>query len=472
MSAAISTDSTGPTEGVGYASGQTVAGKFQLVRELGRGGMGIVWVAHNQVLDVHVAMKIIDLADTANPKRAAARVLQEARASARLAHPSICRVFEFGETDRGDPFIVSELLHGETLGDVLHAQSRLSATRAVQVMLPIIEGLVMAHGRGVVHRDVKPENIFLSRDDVSRILPKLLDFGVARMIDADSKLTIDGTLLGTPDYMSPEQARGEHGVDVRTDVWSVCVVLYEAITGVRPFSGSNYNALLWTICQENPQPLSDHQAGDEPLWEILRRGLEKERDARWGSMRQLGVALARWLLASGVREDVSGFSLRRTWLADNGRVALSEAPPERDSLPAAGDSPTVIPAAGPRTGVFAKSGELTAAESSKGIWMVIAAAALALAAGSALVFALASDPSEPVVEPVLDGPPAPAVREFPSPVVPNWTSTTATAVISTEAPSASSSADPADSAPALAPRYRPRRPDRRRLDPETYDFGF
>jgi hypothetical protein len=478
MSAAISSDSAKPPdvgEPGGYAPGHVVAGKFQLVRELGRGGMGVVWVAHNQVLDVHVAMKIIDLARAPNPKRLADRVLQEARASARLAHPSICRVFEFGETEQGDPFIVSELLHGETLGDVLASQPRLSATRVVQVILPIIEGLVMAHGRGVVHRDVKPENIFLSRDDVSRIRPKLLDFGIARMIDADRKLTIDGTLLGTPDYMSPEQARGESDVDVRSDIWAVCVVLYEAITGTRPFEGDNYNALLWTICQETPRSLRDHGTGDERLWKVLARGLEKERDARWSTMRQLGVALARWLTGVGVKEDVCGSALRSTWLAENGRVALSEAPPGGDSLAPEEQTVTLVPArTRPATGVFEKGAAPGVSGRTKGYWLVALAAVLALLAGSALVFAVASRtdslPTNPAVE---DVPPAGAAAKS-SPLEPKGAADEIAESPSapSAAPSAALSATPSASAPAAAPRYRPRRHDSRRLDPETYDFGF
>jgi len=478
MSAAISSESTRPPDGEprGYASGHVVAGKFQLVRELGRGGMGVVWVAHNQVLDVHVAMKIIDLARAPNPKRLADRVLQEARASARLAHPAICRVFEFGETEQGDPFIVSELLHGETLGDLLASQPRLSALRAVQVILPIVEALVMAHGRGVVHRDVKPENIFLSRDDASRIRPKLLDFGIARMIDTDRKITIDGTLLGTPDYMSPEQARGESDVDVRTDIWSVCVVLYEAMTGTRPFEGNNYNALLWAICQETPVSLVDHGAGDERLWTILARGLEKPRDARWATMRQLGVSLARWLLDVGVREDVCGSALRSTWLAEDGRVALSEAPPRVGSLSAPEQTVTLIPAETRReTGVFEKAKAAPRERPTAGYWLVGAAAVLALLAGSALVLALASLPGSAPAEPPVEVAPA---REGAAAVGPREPDAVGTVKPAPATPAPSAVASSASSAvpsalPSTTPRrYRPYRPDRRRLDPDTYDFGF
>jgi serine/threonine protein kinase len=125
-----------------------------------------------------------------------------------------------------------------------------------------------------VHRYIKRTH-FLSRDDVSHLQPKLLDFGIARLVDAEHKITLDGTLLGTPGYMSPEQARGDAEIDVRTDVWGVGVVLYELLTGTPPFAGDNYNALLWAIVHEAPVPVTDLGAGDAELWSILGRALAK-----------------------------------------------------------------------------------------------------------------------------------------------------------------------------------------------------
>jgi serine/threonine-protein kinase len=295
------------------------------------------------------------------------------------------------------------------------------------------------------------------------------------MIDTDRKITIDGTLLGTPDYMSPEQARGEGNVDARTDIWSLCVVLYEAITGARPFDGNNYNALLWAICHEAPKSLASHGAGDDRLWSILRTGLEKDREARWGSMRQLGVALAQWLLRCGINEDVCGFSLRSTWLAQDGRVALSEAPPA-DSLRSDRDAqPATEFGAGPATGVFERPpAEAGRWKAPLGYWLVGGATALALASGLGLALALMAGPrasSESGAITPIDKPVSPVVVE------PRTTPRTLAPAASPPlavAPSASAgaSATPSGSAPASAPTHRPRRPAERRLDPDTYDFGF
>jgi eukaryotic-like serine/threonine-protein kinase len=302
-----------PPERTRYLPGEIIDNKYRLVRALGEGGMGTVWIAHNVVLDVQVAIKLIRL-DIASSQRMTERLLQEARAAARLGHPAIVRVFDFGVTRHGGPFVVMELLHGETLADLIHRESRLSAISAVQLLLPIADALATAHGKGIVHRDVKPENIFVARDESERKQPKLLDFGIASFVESGNKLTLAGAVLGTPDYMSPEQARGENESDHRTDVWSFCVVLYELLTGRVPFNGANYNALLRAIINDKPPSIVSHAAGDQQLWQIIERGLRKNVGQRWDTMRVLGEALALWLYERGVREDVCAASLKTAWL--------------------------------------------------------------------------------------------------------------------------------------------------------------
>jgi serine/threonine-protein kinase len=219
------------------------------------------------------------------------------------------------ETEQGDPFIVMELLHGETLAQIL-MRGRLSAVHAVQLLLPIIDACASAHARGIVHRDLKPDNLLIA-DEEPCIQPKILDFGIAKLTDprdANHRLTEIGTVVGSPDYMSPEQARGCDDVDFRTDIWSICVVLYEAITGHPPFVAANYNALLRAIVENEPKSLLEEAAGDHELWQILRKGLSKERTLRHRSMSELGRALAAWLLKNGVHEDACGTSLESKWL--------------------------------------------------------------------------------------------------------------------------------------------------------------
>jgi len=186
--------------------GSILAGKYRLEMLLGEGGMACVWSAYHLELELPVAIKLLK----AGPKneKLAKRLRLEARAAARLAHPSIVRVLDVAAADNGDPFIVMELLSGESLAQVL-ARERLSSVRAVQLLLPIAEALAVAHAHGIVHRDLKPGNVFLSKEG-QELQPKLLDFGIAKMEYASLvKLTDKGTILGSPNYMSPEQVRGD-----------------------------------------------------------------------------------------------------------------------------------------------------------------------------------------------------------------------------------------------------------------------
>ena len=284
-----------------YLAGDVVAGKYLLRGALGEGGMGAVWLAKNLALDIDVALKLIRR-EVATPQ-ASARLLQEARAAARLDHPSIVRVFDFGETERGDPFIVMEVLHGQSMGDRLAQRGRVPAVEAIQMLLPVANALTVAHRCGVVHRDLKPDNIFLASDAGGNVVPKLVDFGIAKLRrdDASRNLTLAGTVLGSPDYMSPEQSRGQSDIDERSDIYTFCVLVYEAVTGRRPFEGHNYNALLSSIINDPPTPITAFAAGDAPLWSILERGMAKAREERFATMLELADALSLWVLAGASR---------------------------------------------------------------------------------------------------------------------------------------------------------------------------
>ncbi|MBK7579448.1 MAG: protein kinase [Myxococcales bacterium] len=308
-----------------YFAGDVVGGKYRLTNIVGEGGMGSVWLARNLTLDADVCVKLIRR-ESATPK-ASARLLQEARAAARLNHPSIVRVFDFGETEHRDPFIVMEVLRGDSLRRLMERKARLPAANAVATLLPVASALAEAHSKGVVHRDLKPENIVLVTDESGAVIPKVVDFGIAkvRRDDLARGLTQDGSVLGSPEYMSPEQAQGRSDVDGRTDVWAVSVILYELVVGQLPFVGDNYNALLWAIQQGEPAPTLNFAAGDQELWRILKRGLAKKADERWGSMRELGAALAEWAVKNGVDVDVTGASVALSWLTA-ARRPLSEAP--------------------------------------------------------------------------------------------------------------------------------------------------
>jgi serine/threonine-protein kinase len=314
-----------------YLPGAVVAGKYRLLHRLGEGGMGSIWAAHNPTLDISVALKLIRL-DLASDD-AHARLIQEARATARLADPGVVRIFDVGHTEQGDPFISMELLAGTNLRQALDG-GPFDPVRAVRTLLPIARALECAHRAGIVHRDVKPDNIVLAVGARGDLQPKLVDFGVAKILTRPNQLTILGAAVGSPLYMSPEQARGEP-IDARTDLWSICVVLYEAIMGAPPFDAANSNALLHAIATQAAPPLVGRGVCDEALSKIIDRGLSKRRDERWQHARDLMLALAEWLRGHGVMDDITGLSLRGRGMG------------QRSSLPAALHSGEESPRAQP-----------------------------------------------------------------------------------------------------------------------------
>jgi serine/threonine-protein kinase len=274
-----------------------------------------VWLAHNIGLDARVAIKLVH-AERAS-ELPTLRLEKEARAAARLGHPAVVRVFDFGRTVTGDAFIVMECLEGQSLGEKLFESGRLSPVEALSTLLPIADALVAAHARGIVHRDLKPENIFLSQNG-DGIQPKLLDFGIAKLSVGPARhggsITAAGALVGSPAYASPEQAACREDVGEHTDIWSFCVVLYECLTGKVPFDSDDYPELFRQIGHEPPESILEHGVGDLELWKILQRGLAKSPAERWPTMLVLGRALAQWLRAHGIREDISGVVLESKWL--------------------------------------------------------------------------------------------------------------------------------------------------------------
>jgi len=336
---------TGP---INYVPSDVIGGKYRLERVIGQGGMGAVWVARNLDLDADIALKLIRR-DRAT-EEAAARLLTEARAAAKLGHPNIVRVFDFGQTELGDPYLVMELLSGESLAAVLKRKQRIDPAIAIQTLLPVAAALFAAHTKGIVHRDLKPDNILLATDESSKIVPKILDFGIARVLrdDVERHVTVAGEVLGSPDYMSPQQARGEENIDHRTDVWTFSVLLYETITGWRPFNGPNYNALIASIVGNSPMPIHAHGVGDPALWAIIERGLAKEVNARFQTMRDMGVALANWAVERGIQQDISGMSLQTEWLAPKMRRLLTVQPPDPSTFagvrPSQPETPSPEPA--------------------------------------------------------------------------------------------------------------------------------
>ncbi|HEX3595927.1 MAG TPA: protein kinase [Polyangiaceae bacterium] len=326
-----------------HQPGQLVAGRYELVRRLGMGGMGVVWVARAHGLGVEVAIKLLH--DASADEVAVERMAREARAAAMLGHAAIVRVLDFGRTESGQPFMAMELLQGEDLYRLLKQGGRLSAVDAVTLVLPIVDALVVAHKHGIVHRDLKPENLFVARDALGRIEPKILDFGIAKLEFADDKrLTQVGALLGSPAYLAPEQAEGLEDVDHRVDIWSMGVVLYELVTGELPFDGKTCNAVLRSVARDRPRSITEFAAGNDALWTIVKKCLRKNPDDRWRTMQELGEALARWATEQGADVDVSSRSLREAWLsrgAASRRMRIVGSPaPQRGSVEGEGPRTT------------------------------------------------------------------------------------------------------------------------------------
>jgi serine/threonine protein kinase len=361
---------------VRYVVGDIIAGKYRLEARLGEGGMGEVWHALNLQLDAPVALKLIR--SGLDHALLGQRLKREARAAAKLGHPAIVRIFDVGESELGDPFIVMELLTGHSLAELLATEQRLAAVRGVQLLLPVADALSSAHEKGIIHRDIKPDNIFIALEG-QQLRPKLLDFGIAKLSGLaalESKMTQAGTVVGSPEYMSPEQARGSDDLDQRSDVWSFCVVLYETLSGCAPFSATNYHALLRRIVEDEPTPLPALWASDQRLWEIVQRGLAKDVEQRYRSMTELGRALSAWLISQGVFEDVCGGSLEARWMLQNSDA--SQRPPRASLASLTSTPPESGVRAVPATLGTAPTQELTLPPKRISAWRKAALAGLGL----------------------------------------------------------------------------------------------
>jgi eukaryotic-like serine/threonine-protein kinase len=276
-------------------AGDLISGKYRLARLLGAGGMGSVWAARNELTDRDFAIKFLHpkLADN---KEALQRFFLEARACGQIKHPAVVDVYDMGQAEDGSPYLVMELLEGEGFDQRLGRAGCFRPAEAAVWIAFVARGLEEAHVRGLVHRDLKPGNIFFALDDRGDVIPKLLDFGVSKATRTGSEpnlvLTNTGAVLGSPAYMSPEQARGDADVDGRSDVWSLGVILYEALTGKLPFDAPNYNALMVMIITRPHRPLAEAAAGvPSELSKIVDQALAKDRADRVATARELAERL-------------------------------------------------------------------------------------------------------------------------------------------------------------------------------------
>ncbi|MBI2372803.1 MAG: protein kinase [Deltaproteobacteria bacterium] len=265
--------------------------KYRVEKVLGEGGMGTVYEARHLGLDRRVAVKVLSKKMAEEP-RVVERLRREAETAQKVRHPNIVEFIGIERTPSGDPSVVMELLEGWNLAARLKAKGKVEPDLAIQMGVEICDALAASHGAGIVHRDVKPDNIFLTETEAGSSF-KLLDFGAAHVADAKT-LTVEGSLIGTPAYMSPEQAMGS-AVTERTDVYSMGLVLYEALTGKNPFAGGlNIEETIVRIVSLTPEPpMKGAEASEEhrALDEIVQKALEKRPEDRWASATELRDAL-------------------------------------------------------------------------------------------------------------------------------------------------------------------------------------
>jgi serine/threonine protein kinase len=257
-------------------------GKFEILAELGQGAMGKVYRARDSSIGRDVALKTITPALLQDPQ-AKDRFVREAQSAGRLQHHNIVTIYELGEVSDGTLFIAMELVEGMDLGQAIDPPDRFPFDQKVRMIADICRGLDYAHKQGVVHRDVKPANVRISRDGVV----KILDFGIARI--SDSEMTKTGLVLGTPSYISPEVLKGAR-VDFRTDMWATGVILFQMLSGKRPFEAEQITGLVYKIVYE-PLPAYDMRGAPEAVVAVARRALEKTPSARYADMTEMSRAL-------------------------------------------------------------------------------------------------------------------------------------------------------------------------------------
>ncbi len=262
--------------------GDLIQSRYRLNRLLGSGASGAVWAAKNELIDRDVALKVMR-PDVAEDAVALQRFFNEAKASGRVRSSSIVEILDLGQAEDGSPFLVFELLDGEGLDAKLARDGILEPEMACEAFISVAKALDLAHGQGIIHRDLKPANIFLHRDPEGQMVAKILDFGISKIFETNNNFTLTrtGTVVGSPAYMAPEQASGREDLDGRADVWSLGVVMYEALSGTLPHEAPNYNALMVRILTQDVDPLATRKADLPPqLCKLVDQCLRRDRDQR------------------------------------------------------------------------------------------------------------------------------------------------------------------------------------------------
>ena len=303
--------------------GQVIAGKYRVIRLIGQGGMGQVYEAIHTAIGRRFAIKCLH-ASHAQQEEILLRFRREAEAAGGIENENIAAAIDFGTLDDGSPYLVMEYLEGENLAQLLGRLGQLAIPRAAHIAIQVCRGLAAAHARGIVHRDLKPENLFIGKRNDGTDLVKILDFGIAKL-HTDVALTQAGAAMGTPSYMSVEQARGARDVDLRTDVYALGVILYEMLAGQKPHPGNSYNEILYHVISETPVPLGKQRPGlPGALAAAVHRAMAKEASDRFASARDFAREL----------EPFAERAIAPEAIFTPGALSLAETVPSPASLPA------------------------------------------------------------------------------------------------------------------------------------------
>ncbi|MDI1447331.1 serine/threonine-protein kinase [Polyangium sp. 6x1] len=286
--------------------GNIIEGKYRIVGLLGQGGMGAVYEGENERIHRRVAIKVLH-ASVSGKEDVVQRFEREAQAAGRIGSEHIVEVLDLGNLPTGERFMVMEFLDGQSLGDRIKKRKRLTPQELAPLIHGLLEGLAAAHDAGIVHRDLKPDNVYLINNKNQRDFVKILDFGVSKFsaLDTDMSMTKTGAVMGTPYYMSPEQARGGK-IDARSDLYSVGVVMYQAITGRLPFQAQTFNELVFKIALESPDPAELVVPNLEPNFAaIIAKAMIRDANIRFQTAREFQAAVAQWMMANPAGPELS-----------------------------------------------------------------------------------------------------------------------------------------------------------------------